>query len=99
MSHLAHASPHSSGYPPRHDRTHLAGCSLERKAKKIQVEAVTLRCMCGHSILCEVQPEGERIGFLAFFDDEPTSETYGHRVKSCPRCDEQLGLPLLYRVN
>jgi hypothetical protein len=70
-----------------------------RKANRIQVEAVTLRCMCGHSISCEVQPEGERIGFLAFFDDEPTSETYGHRVKSCPRCGEQLGLPLLYRIN
>jgi hypothetical protein len=55
--------------------------------------------MCGHSISCEVQPEGERIGFLAFFDDEPTSETYGERVKSCPRCGEQLGLPLLYRIN
>ena len=63
------------------------------------MEVVTLRCMCGHSISCEVQPEGERIGFLAFFDDEPTSETYGERVKSCPRCGEQLGLPLLYRIN
>ena len=58
-----------------------------------------LRCMCGHSILCKVQPEGERIGFLAFFDDEPTSGTYGQRVKSCPRCGVQLGLPLLYRIN
>jgi hypothetical protein len=48
------------------------------------VEAVTLHCRCGHGILCEVQPEGERIGFLAFFDDEPTSETYAQRIKSCP---------------
>ena len=63
------------------------------------MEAVTLRCTCGHSILCEVQPEGERIGFLVFFDDEPTSETYGEWVKSCPSCGEQLGLPLLYRSN
>ncbi len=58
-----------------------------------------LRCVCGYAILCEVQPEGERIGFLAFFDDEPTSETRGRRVKDCPSCGEQLGLPVLYRVN
>ena len=58
-----------------------------------------LRCVCAHSILCEVQPQGERIGFLAFFDDEPTSETYAQRIKSCPRCGEQLGLPVLYRIN
>ena len=63
------------------------------------MEAVTLRCACGHSILCEVQPEGERIGYLAFFDNELASETYGERVRSCPRCGEQLGLPLLYREN
>jgi hypothetical protein len=60
---------------------------------------VVLRCVCGHSILCEVQPEGEHIGFLVFFDGEPTGETYGQRVKSCPRCGEQLGLPVLYRIN
>ena len=60
---------------------------------------VALRCVCGYRISCEVQPAGERIGYLAFFDNEPTSETYGERVKSCPRCGEQLGLPLLYRIN
>jgi hypothetical protein len=65
----------------------------------VQEEATALRCVCGHSILCEVQPEGEHIGFLVFFDGEPTSETYGQRVKSCPHCGEQLGLPLLYRIN
>ena len=58
-----------------------------------------LRCECGHAILCEVQPEGERIGFLAFFDDEPTSATRGQRVENCPSCGEQLGLPALYRNN
>ena len=58
-----------------------------------------LRCVCGHAILCEVQPGGERIGFLVFFDGEPTSETCGERVKSCPDCGEQLGLPLLYPRN
>jgi hypothetical protein len=59
------------------------------------VEA-TLRCVCGHSFVCEVFSEGEYIGFLAFFDNEPTSETHGRRVKSCPSCGEQLGLVLLY---
>jgi hypothetical protein len=63
------------------------------------VEAITLHCVCDHGILCEVQPAGERIGFLAFFDDEPTSETYGQQVKDCPRCSEQLGLHVLYRIN
>ena len=58
-----------------------------------------LRCVCGHRILCEVQPEGECIGFPAFFDGKPTSETYGQRVKSCSGCGEQLGLPVLYREN
>ena len=56
-------------------------------------------CVCGHGIICEVRNGGEHIGFLAFFDGEPTSETYGQRVKSCPRCGEQLGLPVLYRIN
>ncbi len=58
-----------------------------------------LRCACGHRILCEVQSEGEHIGFLTFFDGEPTSETYGQRVKSCPCCGEQLGLAMLYPKN
>jgi hypothetical protein len=53
--------------------------------------AVALRCGCGHSILCEQMRHGERLGFLAFFDNEPTSETRGERVKSCPGCGEQLG--------
>ena len=58
-----------------------------------------LRCVCGHAHLCEVLPEGEYIGFLAFFDDEPKSEARGQRVKNCPGCGEQLGLPALYRIN
>ncbi len=58
-----------------------------------------LRCVCDRRILCQVQPEGEHIGFLVFVDDEPTSETYGQRIKSCPGCGEQLGLPMLYRIN
>lgn len=58
-----------------------------------------LSCVCERRILCEVQPEGEHIGFLVFFDGEPTSETYGQRVKSCPGCGKQLGLSVLYLEN
>ena len=61
-------------------------------------ERATLRCVCGYAILCEVQPAGEYIGFLAFFDGEPTSEIYGQRVKGCPSCGEHLGLPMLSRI-
>lgn len=54
-----------------------------------------LRCVCGHDIMCEVWSEGEYIGFLVFFDDEPASETYGQRVKGCPGCSEYLELRML----
>jgi hypothetical protein len=57
-----------------------------------QEAATTLRCACGHGILCELMRQGKRLGFLAFFDDEPTSETRGERVESCPGCGEQLGV-------
>jgi hypothetical protein len=67
--------------------------------KEGETTKAKLRCVCDHSILCEVRPEGERIGFLEFLDDEPTSGTYGRRVKSCPNCGEQLGLALLYPKN
>jgi hypothetical protein len=60
---------------------------------------VMLRCVCDRRILCEVQPEGEHIGFLVFLDGEPTSETHGQRVKSCPGCGKQLGLSVLYLEN
>ena len=63
------------------------------------MEAATLRCECGYRILCRVASAGERVGFLVFFDNEPTSETYGQQVKNCPRCGEELGLPILYRIN
>ena len=67
------------------------------RANGIEVEAATLRCVCGYRILCRVGSAGERVGFLVFLDGEPTSETYGRQVERCPRCGEQLGLPELYR--
>ena len=63
--------------------------------KEGETTEVKLRCVCGHRFVCEVLPEGERIGFLAFFDYEPASETHGRRVKRCPSCGEHLGLVLL----
>jgi hypothetical protein len=65
----------------------------------VKEQATPLRCVCGRGMSCAVQPLGERTGFLVFFDDEPTSETRGQRVKSCPGCGEQLGLPVLYRIH
>jgi len=40
--------------------------------------------------------EGERLGVLHFFDDEPKSATYGQRVEDCPGCGERLGLLALF---
>jgi hypothetical protein len=54
-------------------------------------EAAALRCACGYGILCELRREGERLAFLAFFDNEPTSETYTEQVENCPGCGKQLG--------
>lgn len=56
----------------------------------MQEEAVTLCCPCGYAILCEVRRLVERMGTVAFFDGESTSETYGERVRNCPGCGEQL---------
>ena len=61
--------------------------------------ATALHCVCGHSICCEVRSTGERLGFLAFLDNEPASETYGQRIENCPGCGERLGLPLFFRKN
>jgi hypothetical protein len=63
------------------------------------VAEVALRCVCGHSIFCEVLSTEEHIGFVVFFDNEPTSETYGQQVECCPNCGEQLGFPMIFRQN
>jgi hypothetical protein len=41
---------------------------------------------CGHGISCGVRGEGERLGFLVYFDDQEVSETYGEQIACCPRC-------------
>jgi hypothetical protein len=52
-------------------------------------------CSCAYPIFCEVEREGESLGFLVFFDDEPKSATYGQRIEDCPGCGERLGLLVL----
>jgi hypothetical protein len=54
-----------------------------------------LLCACTYPILCEVSPQGERLGFLTFFDDGPESATRGQQVSNCPGCGQKLGLHLL----
>jgi hypothetical protein len=69
------------------------------KVQKKWTADARLRCVCGHSILCKVHSAGKGIGFLAFFDDEPASETCCERVKACPDCSRHLGLPTLILKN
>jgi hypothetical protein len=59
-------------------------------------EAARTVCACAHRLLCEVGREGECLGFLVFFDDEPKSATYGQLVQDCPGCGERLGLLALF---
>jgi hypothetical protein len=60
-----------------------------------EVQPVALHCLCGHSISCQVLREGERLGSLVFFDEEPTNSTYGERIEHCPKCGRK---PALHRL-
>ena len=55
-------------------------------------ETVAVHCTCGHAIHCELERKGERLGLLAFFDDEPLSSTLGERVEYCPGCGKRLAI-------
>ena len=48
--------------------------------------AATLRCSCGQAIFCKLICVGERLGFLAFFNDE----TFAQQLKRCPGCAKKL---------
>ena len=65
----------------------------------VQGEGVTLQCPCGYAILCEVRRLYEGVGTFAFFDNEPTSNIHGERVKSCPGCGEHLEFLRLWYEN
>jgi hypothetical protein len=55
-------------------------------------ELVALRCLCSYAISVVLRGAGEGICTIVFFDDGPTSETRGERVRECPSCGERLGL-------
>jgi hypothetical protein len=69
----------------------------KEEVMEVGVAEAALRCVCGYSIYCGVESETQYTGNLAFFDNEPTSATYGQQVECCPNCGEQLGLPLFFR--
>ena len=62
-------------------------------------EAARAVCPCAHRIICAVVREGERLGLLRVFDDEPKSATYGQRIEDCPSCGERLGLLALFAAS
>jgi hypothetical protein len=59
-------------------------------------EAFELACSCAYCLVCREIRQGERLGFLSFFDDEPDSQTRGERVLECPGCGKRLGLALFF---
>jgi hypothetical protein len=62
-------------------------------------EAARAVCPCAHRIICAVVREGERLGLLRVFDDEPKSATYGERIEDCPSCGQRLGLLALFAAS
>jgi hypothetical protein len=62
-------------------------------------EAARAVCPCAHRIICVVVREGERLGLLRVFDDEPKSATYGERIEDCPSCGQRLGLLALFAAS
>jgi pyruvate/2-oxoacid:ferredoxin oxidoreductase beta subunit len=55
-------------------------------------QAAVLCRACGHGIYLKLERKGVRLGLLAFFDDEPSSPTYGERVQQCPGCGKSLAI-------
>ena len=60
--------------------------------RKSRQEGYRLLCKCNYKVRCEVMSYGERLGVLAFFDDEETSATQGERIWNCPGCRSTLRL-------
>lgn len=63
------------------------------KHRKSHQETYRLLCKCSYKVRCEIMTYGERLGELAFFDDEEASSTQGERVWNCPGCRGPLRLP------
>lgn len=62
-------------------------------------ELAALRCVCGRGVRVKLEDMGERVCNVVFFDDEPTGDTYGERVRECPGCAVGLGLHTLIPGN
>jgi hypothetical protein len=54
-----------------------------------------LRCPCGHGVYAELSALGACNSTVAFFDDEPGSDTRSGRVRRCPGCNARLRLHAL----
>ncbi len=65
----------------------------------LEKQSTSLRCACGYGLAVELRREGERIGTVALFDDEPASDARGERVCECPGCGAALGLHALAPAN
>ena len=61
----------------------------------LEKQSTSLWCACGYGLAVELRREGERIGTVALFDDEPASDARGERVRECPGCGAALGLHAL----
>jgi hypothetical protein len=76
--------------PMRPKLTNAEGPSVE--PSEAPMRAYRLLCECSYKVLCCIIRHGERLGELAFFDDDEASVTRGERVWYCPGCRSRLGL-------
>jgi hypothetical protein len=71
------------------------GCRRERQLHQRETpeqQTAVLCGACGHGIYCTLERKGERLGLLAFFDNEPSSSTYGEQIEHCPGCGKKLAI-------
>lgn len=61
----------------------------------LEERAALVRCACGYGISVELSDEGARICNVMLFDNEPSSDSHGERVRECPGCGVGLGLHTL----
>jgi hypothetical protein len=53
---------------------------------------VALLCVCGHAMSVLLRGKDKHMCTLDFFDNDPSSASFGERVIECPGCGERLGL-------
>jgi hypothetical protein len=75
---------------PRHDSLNHHSSGSQRVETAVPT---TLSCLCGYTIVCLVVRDGERLGSIVYFDEEPTSPTNGGQIENhCPGCGLRLAL-------